>query len=403
MKRAVKIALAAGALALAGLGVYSLQHGLRYPPLQFDPRPLPAAGFSELGWRVEAQGAYYRDSAAGLLSFRAYVPMPSFTFAGTRGGTVKLIVENIHPEAELVSLAGHDLAAVRTGAQGLQRQVEFELAFGAVETLSFRFPRREVYRFAAFGDAGGGGELDWCFRRAGELGADFILHLGDIGYRSVEDGYDHDDMDDAIDAFLSAPVPVYAAVGNHDFHGGHRYRYRFFQEHFGPLNAHFTVGGVWFVNLDTAADTLPPGRGQRGALLRQLERGQEVKAGDPAVVFTHRPLEDPRVLDGSRAKAHALNRAGEKEFLYASLSAIGADVLLAGHIHASFDFTHNGLRTIIAGEGLGQRGDTAQILIGEYREGTLPQFRWEPLNMPENLRGRDLQAGYEDAGEGGGP
>lgn len=379
VKRGVKLALALAGLGLAGLAAYALHRGLRYPPLQFDPKPLPEVGFSALGWRVQAEGAYFRDQAAGLLAFRACAPEPAFTFQGTRGGPARLIVENVHPEAELELPAGLAPAAVRTEARGLERHLEFELPFGAVYTLRYRFPERARYRFAAFGDAGGGRELDWCFARAGALGADFILHLGDIGYRET-------DMADAVDAFRAAPVPVYAAVGNHDFHGGERYRYRAFQREFGPLNSAFTLGGVAFLNLDTAADLLPPSRGQRGRLLR----GFAPPEGTPVVAFTHRPLEDPRLLEGKRDKAHALNRAREKEYLYERLRGCGA-VLLAGHIHASFDFVHQGLRTIIAGDGLGQRRERAQILIGEFAPAAAPEFRWEPLAMPEELRGRDLE------------
>lgn len=367
-------------LLLLGAGVVlSLAQGLRYPPLQFDPPPWPQEAVSPAGWRAEGLGAYLRREAeADRPVFRAFVPEPAVVLKGTRGGEVRLRMENLHPEAVL-----ENAGDVTETVDGLQREVVLDLPFGAVRTLRWRFPARDRYRFVAFGDAGGAGELEFCLRRAAELGADFVLHLGDLAYR-------HDDFPNAARRFLASPLPVYVAVGNHDFHGGHRYRFRFFQEHFGPLNSWFELGGVFFLNLDTAGDTIPPWGGGRGRLLREVRRVREARPEPPLVAFTHRPLNDPRVLQGLRDHPHALNRRTEADWLRRTLLDLGAVALLAGHIHESHDFDDGGLRTIISGEGLGQRGDAARILVGEYAPGEPPEFHWEPLQMPENLRGRDL-------------
>ncbi|MBC8329213.1 MAG: metallophosphoesterase, partial [Planctomycetes bacterium] len=260
------------------------------------------------------------------------------------------------------------------GRDGLSRGRRVAFEAGRDREIRVVFPPRERYRFAAIGDTGGRGELRWCFQRAAELGADFILHVGDIAY------YDGD-FEAAAAAFREAAVPVYAAVGNHDFYGGTRYRFRYFQEHFGPMNGAFELAGVYFVNLDTAADLVPASGGRRGELLAEL--GASPPPG-PLVVFTHRPFADPRVLEGKREDSHALNRAAEANWLRKRLLEMGADVMLAGHIHASFDFDDQGLRTVIAGDGLGVRGGKATILIGEFEPGRPVELRWEPLNMPES-------------------
>jgi len=367
-------------LLLLGAGAaLSLAQGLRYPPLQFDPPPWPREASDPAGWRAEARGAYLRREAEeDVPVFRAFVPEPVLVLEGSRGGPVHVVLENVHPEAVLEQ--GEDVDETRAG---LRREVVLHLPVGAVRELRWRFPERERYRFVAVGDTGGAGELEFCFQRATELGADFLVHLGDLAYR-------HDDFEHAARIFREAPIPVYVAVGNHDFHGGHRFRFRFFQEYFGPLNSWFELGGVLFLNLDTAGDTLPAWGGGRGRLLREFRTVRAERPEAPLVAFTHRALNDPRVRAGLRDRPHALNRRLEADWLRRTLLELDAVVLLAGHIHESHDFDDGGLRTFISGEGLGQRGDVARILVGEYGPGRAPEFRWEPLEMPENLRGRDL-------------
>ncbi len=365
-------------LLLCGFGLLGalLLHGLRYPPLQMDPPPLPRTYRSE-AFEASAEGAFLRSASTSedLPRFRAFVPEPVLHFRAPDGGTVRFTIENLHPEARL------DDAQARVERQGLLATVALELRAGEDREQRWRFPSREHYRFVAFGDAGGSTELSWCLSRARELKADFILHLGDIAY-------DDADFASAARQFAAAPVPIYAVPGNHDFHGGHRYRYRFFQEHFGPLNSFFRLAGTDFLGLDTAADLVPADRGQRGALLRRVQdwRARSDAAGRPRplVVYTHRPLADPRVVSGSRAKPHALNRRAEADWLRARLLAMDAQVLLAGHIHHTFDFDDRGLRTIISGAGLGADGPDARILVGDFTPGSAPEFHWEALRMPDS-------------------
>lgn len=364
MHRRRFLALVGGAAA-AGLGL-SLRRGLRYPPLQLDPSALPASLRSPHGWRVHAHGAYRRETEPPVV-LRAWSPEPSLLIEAEHDGVAELSIENLHPEA---TVSGDGVEELER--EGLRRRLRFALQGGGHRELAFRFPDRARYRFVAIGDAGGRGELSWCLQRAVDLGADFVLHLGDIAYQEG-------DFEAAAVAFRACPVPIFAAIGNHDFHGGFRHRHRYFQEYFGPLDCAWELAGVRFLNLDTAADLVPADRGDRGALLREV---RATPRSGPLVVYTHRPFADPRVLAGKRSDPHALNRTAEADWLRAVLLELGTVAMLCGHIHASYDFDDRGLATWISGDGLGVRGDKARILVGEFAAGGPLALRWEPLAMP---------------------
>lgn len=361
VKRLLLLALVLG----LAVGAYGLQRGLRYPPLQFDPQPQPVEVALEVA-TIRAEGAYVIDETMRPPRLRACAPEPVVTieWKSVPEEPLRLMLENLHPEARI-----HGAQDLGSGKLDRFFDVPPPPA-GGESVVRVEFPQRETYRFLAFGDAGGGPELDHCFRRAAELGVDFIVHLGDIGYEV-------NDLELGITAFGAAPVPVYVACGNHDFHGGHRYRFRIFKQYYGPLNSYFTLGGVEFLNLDTAADTVPASGGRRGEM---LERVRAARAGSnvPLLVFTHRPLEDPRTFDAPEADPHALNRAAEAEWLREQIKELGAVALLAGHIHESHDYEHEGLRTLIAGEGLGNRTPEPKLLVGSYAPGGPIEFEWVP-------------------------
>ena len=75
--------------------------------------------------------------------------------------------------------------------------------------LHWQVPFADSYRFAAIGDTGGGRELDWTMQQAHQLGAQFLLLLGDLYYQPGDDL-------NVIQNLSRSPVPVYAAYGNHD-------------------------------------------------------------------------------------------------------------------------------------------------------------------------------------------
>lgn len=359
---------------LFAVGLLAYFRGLRYPPVQWDPSPRPQHARSTSGYTVEAVGAYFRGDMDGVFTFRAFRPDVQLQLWSHSDTEAEIVIENLHPKA---TWSGD---GQRTEVQGVQQTFTFDLRTAQSQSLEIEFPQKEVYRFVAFGDAGGGPELKHCLDRSAELRADFILHLGDIAYQETPT---RNDFKDGSLAFRDSPVPVYITCGNHDFHGGFRNRHLFFSKHFGPLNSHFRIGGVDFLNLDTAADVVPPWGGYRGRLLKNYTKERELQDPlHPMVVFTHRPLNDPRVLFGERKKPHALNRTYEANWLRKKLLKLQCDVLLAGHIHHSFDFDDSGLRTIIAGEGLGENGPGAKILVGEFQTGRAPTFSWELLQLP---------------------
>jgi hypothetical protein len=147
----------------------------------------------------------------------------------------------------------------------------------------------------------------------------------------------------------------------------------------------FDLGGVRFLNLDTAADTWPADSGERGALVDSL-----LAVGFPAekelIVFTHRPLSDPR--PSAAEDGHGIGNGNEVDWLLQIYQSLGVDALLHGHIHETHVDDVNGMPAYIVGNGLNlaEPGPAtgAGILIGEWQTGTPKvSFRIEPLHPSE--------------------
>lgn len=364
VRRTIALALGGVVVLLAYL-VYT--KGVRYMPPVFEPEPL-ARETNVSGVSARGVGAYIKTIENGVIRFRAYVPEPVVHISGS--GMIKLVVENIHPRATLLTEA--DLIEQITG---LQRSISGTTMGSAA--LSWRFPGRDSYRFTAIGDSGGGAELQWALQRSQQLGAAFMLHLGDYNYMPPDFRY-------ATQALKAASIPTYSAIGNHDFYEGWRSVYPRFLMDFGPLNSTFVLGGVRFVNLDTATRIFPLSAGGRSALLTKL-RGLDSPAVRDHVVFTHKPLRDPRSMDDPTLE-HAVS-GYEAEWLRRQLLALGMTTLIAGHVHMNAEFVHDGLRTLVTGAGLAHADlmlnkSIAQILVGEVSPGQAVRYRWAPLNMP---------------------
>ena len=361
-------------LALVVVLVHGLWHGLRFPPLQYDPGPLPTANEVDR-LEIEAIGAYLRQEPEGIV-LRAFSPEPQIVFStGKKGWSGEVLLENIHPEIDFLH---DDFLVCRPG---LTSHIEINLPPHASTRLELKFPPRRTISFAVIGDGGGRGEIAWCFKRASDLNADFVLHLGDIAYNA-------DDFASASRIWNESDIPIFTAVGNHDFHGNGEKRHRFFMENFGPLNSAFKLNDVWFLNLDTAADSFPASGGYRGDFLDDFAEKMTSDTGQ-LIVFSHKPLFDPRVLLGQLAPedSHGLDRKREANWLREQLLELNAQALLCGHLHYSYDFNDHGLRTLIAGEGLGANGDSSRILMGEISAGQTPVFHWELLEMPIDAHG----------------
>jgi predicted phosphodiesterase len=284
---------------------------------------------------------------------------------GATSGDWRVEISNLHPDAVIESETA-DLSEARNN---LARTVQ---GTAAGTSFRWRFPRADRYRFAAIGDTGGGHELRWVLTRAEALGADFVLHMGDFNYGKGE-------YLGSVAAFDEAGIPTYVAIGNHDFYEGFNSVHPLFRQHIGPRNASFELGGIQFINVDTAAGFVPAGSGHRGTFLEGLDRHEDIR---DVVVFTHKPLRDPR-------EGHGHSVPGmEYGFLHRELKRLGVDTMLVGHIHIKDDFDDDGIRTLISGQGLAHADlivdrPIAEVLLGDVTpDGDKVAYRWAPLEMP---------------------
>ena len=318
--------------AVAG-GAYSLNRGIRFPVLGLELPSLPSE-LQHHGTNISYRDAILIELREQQAQFRATVPEPKFELSVTTTGKLTLTIENVSQKAQL-EVQGSKI--ITESISGIQRVVELDLTQNARISLQWKIPNMDSFRFAAIGDSGGGPELGWCIKRAADLGADFMLHLGDINYRPEDYGLAHANL-------LSSPIPIFVTIGNHDYRDQSIYYYDLFRSRIGPLNNEFTLGGVRFLNIDTANDIFPASSGHRGRFLSQL---QPTKNTQDIVVFTHRPLVDPRP-DGS----HDIGGGGQIPWLISQFKRLGATSLLAGHIHTKAEIEHEGIVNFIAGQGL---------------------------------------------------
>ena len=366
-----------GYTALAGATVFASaagMRGLRFPSLQLEPAATPRwAKHSALGFRADSQGAFYQREDARQLVFRAYVPEPVVQVHGA----FELKMGNVHPQARLNMEGDGKVSEERI--DGLFRRVTGNSGKSAL-TLRWVFPKQVHYRFTAIGDTGGDLELAWVLRRSQQLGADFMLHLGDYYYQPV-------DTERTTLHLEKSPLPVFSAIGNHDFHNpfGGPDPQDFIQQ-IGPRNSTFTLGNIQFINLDTAVDHLPVSAGKRGQLLQHIQPlATNPDVGD-YVVFAHRPITDPRPVK-TRPSDHSVEGLREDGWLYQQLVQRGVRHIINGHIHISTEFDDRHIRTYISGQGLAHadiigRRLQARILVGNVEPGIPVTYQWADLNMP---------------------
>ncbi len=348
---------------------------LRYPSLSLDPKPRPNSIALALNGHITARGAYVKQAETQL--FRAYSPAVSLRLnVRSDQAFLQLAVENIHPQATLkYSGVSGKLVEQR---DGLLRRLEFrDLTEGQTIQLDWVFPKKPHYRFAAMGDTGGGSELEWGLIRAHQLGADFVLHLGDAYYVSSEVGQVGTRMN-------ASKIPVYTANGNHDFRGPNGNSVETFLKNIGPLNARFNLLGHCFINLDTGAYMFPPHQGQRAKYLAASI--VDAEACNDTIVFTHKPLIAEIPKDDRLGLSHSLNGYDAKPLLQL-LGNLKQVTIIAGHIHADFEFEETGIKTYVTGSGLAQSDlveakPRAQILLGELYPNRLLETSWAANNMP---------------------
>ncbi|MGK0438517.1 MAG: hypothetical protein ACJATK_001467 [Paracoccaceae bacterium] len=397
--------LGSAAFSLSGiaLGVYTYQRGIRLPTLHWDPlahsKQFTIQGFGQsFGTdliQTPLSGAL--DEKSVNARFRAFAPEPSLVLHPEGPSEVHISISNIASEAVL-NYSPSDLKISEISSNS-KRTLSIETEASREISLQWSLPQYADYTFASIGDTGGDKELNWCIERAHALGAKFLLHLGDFNYQEG-------DYQRSIDAFNNAPLPVYVSIGNHDHHNNGAIYQRFMDE-IGPLNNAFSIGQTRFVNIDTSANILPYGAGQRGELLEQLAADNNYAGNNYAdtVAYTHRPLHDP-----SEDNHHDIGSTGERDWLVASLKKIDAKTLLSGHIHIYDRSNFDGIDNIIAGQGLGHQdllinGDASKMVLGHVDESGAVRYTAEPLAMPmeahchpridpvkDSLRGGEHQA-----------
>ncbi|NND83382.1 MAG: hypothetical protein HKN50_13215 [Gammaproteobacteria bacterium] len=363
--------LLAGGVLGGGLLVH--ERGLRFPRLGFEPSPLDTyRNYLDAELRLRDL-IFISHEQRGKIALRAFSPNASVRLT-PRDDELHLSVNNVLPGATLV--VGGDAGKVTEQIAGISRQITIRGGARQKFELQWHRPASTPLKFAVIGDTGGGAELTWCLQRAHALGAEFLLHLGDFNYGPGE-------YDEAVTKFHQAAMPVYVAIGNHDFND-HGLVYPAFRQHIGPLNNSFSIAGTRFINLDTAASFLPAYAGNRGQLIKQLKR-----AGNPGpnqLVFSHMPFIDVRGDD----KDHVVSRTAERSWLSDSLRKIGVQHWLCGHVHRSKETRMDHFTQWTAGEGLGyedlrNKTPTAQMLIGLTSETGGLEFSWAPLEMPWHM------------------
>lgn len=383
--------LLAGALGSMGLAAYSYHRGIRIPTLHWDPA-LPA---NQITLNNSLDIALKECISVTKLvdydvSFRAFSPEPTLTLSSSREQTVRISVNNIAEDALLSSSLDN---SIEESTSGITRFLTIKLQENVTIKLTWVIPARKNYTFASIGDTGGNHELKWCLQRAKDLGARFLLHLGDFNYQEG-------DYPRSIELFRDSPLPVYVTIGNHDFHESGAI-YGHFLKEIGPLNHAFSIGKTRFINIDTAANTLPFNAGHRGDLFDAL--AQTNANFNDTVAFSHRPLHDP-----SGDTTHDIGSIGERNWLIESLKRINAKTLLSGHIHIYDRREFLGIDNIIAGQGLGHQDlivgqDHSFFSIGSVQEDGRVEFSKAPLAMPMELHCHPrIQPVKEDMIEDGG-
>jgi predicted phosphodiesterase len=379
--------LAVGGGVLIGSGtLLAMASGLRFPVLQVEPGTRPQRlQLLDPGIDVTLNHAYLQQAdrhEEGLgLTIRAFSPQPELSMRASRRVTLDVEFCNLSPAAEILVDDGIKLREERGTA--VNRQLRLEVKPG-LHRLRVRVPFVDAFRFTLIGDSGAGSELEWCLQRSADLGADFMLHLGDLYYADS-------DFRALATALEKAPVPMYSSIGNHDFHGSGVRVHRSFTDEVGPRNFFFALGETMVVNFDTAASTWPTGTGERGEMFDTLKSlRNDFKHW---VLMTHRPLHDPRFA-ASNPESHAL-ATREVGWVADQLKELTAKpVLIAGHIHVSAEHREDGIHTFISGDGLGARNlvsgrEIARILVGEKVPGAPLEYQWQPLEIPKRAQCHD--------------
>ncbi|GJL83723.1 MAG: hypothetical protein DHS20C01_33570 [marine bacterium B5-7] len=372
-------------LALAG-GVitgppilYGWINGVRFPILQFEPPLRPQRlDLQRPSVVIDLTDAYLQEPSRqgdGLaLTVRAFSPHPKVVIEARQQLDLDIIIRNLSPRAELEPSSG--ISIREESLTKINRRLQMTLPVGR-HVIRYGVPFENSFSFTAIGDSGSSMELGWCLERSHQLGADFMLHTGDFFYSNNDPLRLPGILDES-------PLPVYAAIGNHDFSDNGRFLADDFTYIVGPRNYYFRLGDTAIVSFDTGASTWPVGGADRHLLFTELEQlKSDVRHW---VLMTHRPLHDPLAVSRYE-EPHTLSNREIKWVIEKLVGLTPAPVLLTGHIHISAGFEEDGIKTYITGMGLASGNlvsgrAVARILQGEKIPGQGVSYKWQPLNMP---------------------
>jgi len=363
--------LIAGGTASVAAAIYASRRGLRFPKLDFEPAAMQADVEHN---NIQVSGHQIirtKRTLSNHLSFRAVAPEPTILLSAKEASSIVINVGNIAQDAVLHN-ANANIIEQRNG---INRKLKIDMQRGQSIELSWKLDNLKEYSFASIGDTGGNHELAWCIQRAHDLGARFLLHLGDFNYQQG-------DYQRSINLFDQAPLPCYVSIGNHDFHDNGLIYQQFLNE-IGPFNNTFAIGKTRYANIDTAASFLPYSSGKRGQLFKEM--GDDSTNYTHTVAFTHKPLHDP-----AGDSDHDIGSIGERDWLIGALKSVNTSSLLSGHIHIYNRQTFKGIDNIIVGQGLGHQdiltnNDISKMAIGQVdRDGSVT-YKFANLAMPMEM------------------
>jgi len=296
--------------------------------ITLDPPPSPVVIRFD-GHTLSVMGALVQAGPPHRLSLRAWMPTPTIRVIEPGDlGPITLEVENL-PLRVRLDASG----PIEEDRQGPTRALRF--APQATRRVGFTDLEREV-TFAVLGDTGDSDTFRQALRLAASQGADFLIHAGDLLYRD-------DQIPPLKEILATSPLPIFTVRGNHDYRNAARIDV---MRGLSPAYYAFRIAGVTFIILDNGINYIPTL--WRGSTQYQwLTHVLGLPRDGPLVVAMHKPPFDPRPAP----QEHAME---DKEFALAlrrSFARAGVDVVVTGHVHASYIWVRDDIPYVISGEG----------------------------------------------------
>jgi len=204
----------------------------------------------------------------------------------------------------------------------------------------------------------------------------FVIHLGDMVHKA--DLGQYYTFFQVVSRHLHKPL--LAVIGNHELYGERGLQ--LYQSMFGPADYSFQLDKNYFivVNDNDIKQGLSPA--QFRWLEKELQKSQSYQT---RLVFLHIPLFDPW---GGLKKPHALAPEAAARLL-ALFKKYRVTHVFAGHIHAYYDGTWDGVPyTISGGAGAPLYGDDPRHAFYHYLQVTIQGGQVQVRVRPVNIEGR---------------